>query len=304
LKDENDVAAVLKAIVDSREFSEKAFVKSVEKQNKIFVSEDGSKDEKIVFLHLPKTGGTTLHNLLINNFHKDKICPERFNGLRNYSTDQLGKFELYSGHFDLPSVNLIPGTKKIIMMIRDPVERLISLYYFQRSHRHEVIERNNLGLARLANKYLIADFFKASEVRSHLAINNSMTAVLTQSIECNRWEEIPGELSKQIDASFFAEKAMRELNDLSAFGIMERFDESVELIFSTINLPLPRKIEKMQVLDSIMMHEPGLKKIEREPVTQVVRALISDLVKVDMYLYKEACKIFDQRVAALRGLVN
>jgi hypothetical protein len=191
-------------------------------------------------------------------------------------------------------VKLIPGRKKIITMLREPVARLISMYYFQRAHRIEVIECNNLELARLANKYAMADFFRAEEVRSHFAINNAMTRVLTQCIEGNRWEAAA---SSNIDD----EPDLEELKALDAFGIMERYDESVALIFPSIGLPVPEKIEKKQVLDIIVEQEPGLRKIDKEPVTEEIRSLIADLVKVDVKLYREACKIFEKRLAAMRG---
>lgn len=183
-------------------------------------------------------------------------------------------------------------------MLREPVARLISMYYFQRAHRIEVIERNNLELARLANKYAMADFFRAEEVRSHSAINNAMTRVLTQCIEGNRWEAAA---SSNIDVEPDLNLALEELKALDAFGIMERYDESVALIFRTIGLPVPEKIEKKQVLDVIVEQEPGLRKIDKEPVTEEIRSLIADLVKVDVKLYREACKIFEKRLAAMQG---
>jgi hypothetical protein len=72
-------------------------------------------------------------------------------------------------------------------------------------------------------------------------------------------------------------------------------------IFPTIGLPVPEKIEKKQVLDVIVEQEPGLRKIDKEPVTEAIRALIADLVKVDVKLYREACKIFEKRLAAMQG---
>src|SRR5262249_170075 len=92
---------------------------------------------KLVFLHHPKTGGTTLHHILMRGFDEDEICPERFNGLQHYSAGDLARYRYFSGHFDLLSVSLIPGEKKIITMLREPISRLISLYYFQRAHKAE-----------------------------------------------------------------------------------------------------------------------------------------------------------------------
>jgi hypothetical protein len=257
-------------------------------------------ENKLVFLHLPKTGGTTLHNLLLPHFPQEAVCPERFNGLRYFTAVELARYRLFSGHFDLPSARLIPGRKRIITMLREPVARLVSLYHFLRAHRKEVIEREDLYLARLANQYTMEDFFRAEEVRSHPAINNALARALTQFLEGKRWEEKHELRCDQADLPDGA-LALKELKALDAFGIMERYDESVALIFPTIGLPVPEKIEKKQVLDVIVEQEPGLRKIDKEPVTEEVRSLIADLVKVDVKLYREACRIFEERLAAMQG---
>ena len=257
-------------------------------------------ENKLVFLHLPKTGGTTLHSLLLPHFAEEAVCPERFNGLRYFTAVELVRYRFFSGHFDLPSARLIPGRKRIITMLREPVARLVSLYHFLRAHRKEVIEREGLYLALLANQYTMEDFFRAEEVRFHPAINNALARALTQFLEGKRWEEKHELRCDQADLPDGA-LALKELKALDAFGIMERYDESVALIFPSIGLPVPEKIEKKQVLDVIVEQEPGLRKIDKEPVTEEVRSLTVDLVKVDVKLYREACKIFEKRLAAMQG---
>ncbi len=292
----NGLTDVLTQILGSQEFKDKPLTKLIkanQKGNSNFAAHD-LVEQKLAFLHLPKTGGTTLHHLLVQHFERDDICPERFNGLRHYTAGELARYRYFSGHFDLPSVRLIPGRKMVITMLREPVARLISLYYFQRAHKIEVIERNNLELARLANKYSMADFFRAEEVRSHFAINNAMTRALTQCLEGSRWEAKAS--SSVADDKLPLNVALKELKALDAFGIMERYDDSMALIFSTIGLPLPAKIEKKQVLSVIVEREPGLHKIDKEPVTNETMKLISDLVKTDMKLYHQASKIFEKRI--------
>lgn len=249
--------------------------------------------EKIVFLHIPKTGGTTLHHLLLPHFAEEFVCPERFNGLRHYPAGKLARYRLFSGHFDLPSVQLIPGPKKIVTLLREPVSRLVSLYHFARAHRPEIIERDGLELHRLANKYSMADFFRAKEVRNHPAINNAMTRVLSQAIGGTRWEaqaSIP-----DTGDTLSVDDALYALKSLTAFGIMERYAESVALIFKALNLPRPAAIVPRQVLDVIVEEEPGLRRIEKEPVTDEIRTLTVELVEADTELYRKAAEIFERR---------
>jgi len=255
-------------------------------------------EPKLVFMHIPKTGGTTLHHLLINSFDKEEVCPERFNGLRHYRAGELARYRYFSGHFDLPSVRLIPGRKRVITMLREPVARLISLYYFLRSYKPAIIETDQLELARLANQYAMADFFRAREVRSHAAVNNAMTRVLIDTIAVDRWEGKSGDALA--DCRPFLQLAIRELESLDAFGILERYDDSVELICQSIGFNKPAKVKPMQVLEVIMDTEPGLKRIEKEPVTEEIRREIRSVAETDIEFYRHASKVFENRLSLLR----
>ena len=302
-----DLAPVLTEIVRSEEFRKTHAPRGARPQAKAAgpvaqprhsFSVRDLETPKLVFLHHPKSGGTTLHRLLIKAFDKHEVCPERFNGLRHYPAGDLAGYRFFSGHFDLPSVRLIPGRKTVVTMIREPVARLISLYYFQRAHRAEAIEERRLKLARLANKYGMKEFFSDPEVRLHPAINNSLTRLLVDTLEKDRWEQdarLDTPASEQ-----FVELALRELSSLDAFGLMERYDESVELICAAAGLKVPAHVDAHQVLDVIMDQEAGLRRIEKEPVTDEIRRLITQLVQVDVQVYRRASEVFEERLTTLR----
>jgi len=253
---------------------------------------------KLVFMHHPKTGGTTLHDIFLGAFAKDEVCPERFNGLRHCTAAELTRYRYFSGHFDLPSLKLIPGKKIVITMLREPIDRLISLYNFERAHRPEVIRENNLELARLANAYTLEEFLLAAEVRAHPAINNSMTRALVDKLDAYRWEHRASVTLS--DAEQYASLALHQLKSLHSFGIMERYSDSVALIFASLGLEPPQQIERKQVLDVVMETNPGLRRIDREPVTGRIRQLAAELVKADAYLYTRACRLFAKRLSAMQ----
>ena len=303
---EGDIALILTEVIRSDEFARKyprglprrpSMATTISHTTPGFSARD-LQIPKVVFLHHPKSGGTTLHHILARAFAKDEICPERFNGLRHFPAGELARYRFFSGHFDLPSVHLIPGCKKIVTMVREPVARLISLYYFQRAHRAEVIEKKGLELARLANKYAMKEFFLAPEVRAHPAINNSLTRILVDTMEGERWEQ-NARLSAT-DSEQYAQLALRELSALDAFGLMERYAESTELICAALGFDAPGTIEARQVFDVITTEEPGLRRIEKEPVTGEIRTLIEGLVQTDRQVYARARGLFDERLATHR----
>jgi hypothetical protein len=125
----NGVAECLLSVICSPEFRERQRGAAREQQFDLHDLEV----EKIVFLHLPKTGGTPLHHLLSSGLSKDAVCPERHNGLHAYSGIELAKYRLFSGHYDYPSTCLIPGRRALITMLREPIARLVSLLPFSES---------------------------------------------------------------------------------------------------------------------------------------------------------------------------
>jgi len=95
-------------------------------------------------MHIPKTGGTSLHDILVGNFCPEEICPERFNALKKYSQEELARYSYFSGHFDRESINYISADKDIITLFREPKARILSLYYFWKAHKNSHIEKHNL----------------------------------------------------------------------------------------------------------------------------------------------------------------
>lgn len=56
-----------------------------------------SKRAKLVFFHLPKTGGTTLHDLLVTNFKPEDVCPARqAPDMARLREEDLERFSLFS----------------------------------------------------------------------------------------------------------------------------------------------------------------------------------------------------------------
>ncbi|MFZ0616822.1 MAG: DUF4214 domain-containing protein [Chthoniobacterales bacterium] len=286
VEEPDGVARCLNAMICSDEFANR--MRSATRKTG-FRKED-LEEEKIIFLHLPKTGGTTLHHLLVEGRSDGEICPERHNGLHAFTAGELAKYRVFSGHFDHPSTELIPGRKAVITMFREPVARLVSLYHFQKSHRDEVIERDGLRIARLARDHSMAEFFALEEIRSHPTINNAMTRILSERVPLWRWEagsQYSGPLQPPN-----LEVALKNLKGLRAFGIIEQYDESIRVMFDKLGLPIPQEIPRKMVLDKIMEEDPGLEIIEKEPVTQELRDLLEELTEVDARLYARATALF------------
>ena len=79
----------------------------------------------LAFLHLRKTGGTTLHDRIAAAFERHEVCPERFGRLQRYSAEELARYQFFSGHYHFDEVAKIPGEKFVFTLLRPPKERIL-----------------------------------------------------------------------------------------------------------------------------------------------------------------------------------
>lgn len=101
--------------------------------------------KRVFFLHIPKTAGQSAHHLVCNYFPEDAICPARLNHqLNEYSFNQLSKYKLFSGHLDWSKLDWMSGKKFAFTILRDPMERLLSYYFYLREQAEIFKQQNQL----------------------------------------------------------------------------------------------------------------------------------------------------------------
>lgn len=295
---QNNIQTLRRNLILSNEFSNKYSSMRNENAYSFITAEDVEKT-KIIFMHVPKTGGTTLHSLLADKFKHAEICPERFNKLGNYKAGELAKYRYYSGHYDFNSCQVIPGlNNEIITFIRKPQDRLISLYYFFRSHTVEYSEANGLRLPILANTHNFCDFLNCKEIYLTNNIFNPYIQLLTGRTPTGEFSFEDENITLN-DADFeLLELAKKRLASIAAFGVLERFDESVKLISNVLGLKLPKEIKKKMVLeDMVDKGSLHMKLVEKEVLTDehYKEILFNSYLDSELYLY--ALELFEERIS-------
>ncbi|MGE3804343.1 MAG: sulfotransferase family 2 domain-containing protein [Gemmataceae bacterium] len=108
---------------------------------------------RLIFLHVPKTAGTSTAALLKRSFHAEEVARLE-NGispfdficwLRALPLDRKRRLRLVLGHMGFGVHAFLPEESTYITVLRHPVDRIISLYYFivrNTDHPwHEIIAR-------------------------------------------------------------------------------------------------------------------------------------------------------------------
>jgi hypothetical protein len=115
------------------------------------------KPQKVLFDHLPKCGGTTVWKYLTSHYRHRKIYPIT-TGDPQYSVEAFKllpevtrhSYDLVLGHLDNEMVDYVHPDSITLTILRDPVERIISHYYYVRrevnNYLHDIVTRNNMTL--------------------------------------------------------------------------------------------------------------------------------------------------------------
>jgi len=239
--------------------------------------------------------------LLKQNFKS--ICPERHNGLGNWSAAALARYNLFSGHFDITTLDLIPAKKmSTVTLLRRPEARLISAYRFLRAHTPQAVypQNHNMKLVRLARENDPVSFFRHPELVRHPTINNGMVRMLSGPLPQKRWEaSYPGRVNPPTITDEAPDQALKialtNLSRMAAFGVVEHIDQSVRYIFETLGLNVPAQIEKHQALDVITQRNPLLEAVPPVEFTPALSAALAPHVTLDEQLYDGALAMLSRR---------
>ena len=108
----------------------------------------GARDQALVFLHLPKCGGTTLNRIIeweYNPLRVFSIDPVLFlwsyKKLNRWPAKRLAGMQVFKGHMPFGIHQRLPQSSTYITFLRDPVERVISAYFFARNYRLHPLHR-------------------------------------------------------------------------------------------------------------------------------------------------------------------
>lgn len=246
---------------------------------------------KILFLHIPKTAGTTLLQIINKQYQngeiadcyfKDPLQTEIF--LKQVSHNPNVK--MIYGHYNLGVRHYLATPYTFFTLLRDPVERVISFYYFLKTVGH-------VHQSKLINMSL-EEFFLSKEIPYIPSLfYNSQTADLSADFP---FLDKGGMIIHFPNTPYppqqppSLEKAKEHMEKyFSVVGITEMFDETLFMLKKAFSW---RDI-------SYTKQNVGINRPTQTQIPNHVIDLIMEKNQLDIQLYQWAKKRFEAKIQQL-----
>ncbi len=222
----------------------------------------------IIFHHVQKTGGTTLRKAISKLFKPENIFiidrKYSLNILQGLTEDEKTKIKFITGHCCYGVHKFIPQQSTYITMVRDPIERVISHYYFVRSDPN-ISPKYYEKLRKMSLKEYVQDNIKG---------NNHQTRALSGKEGICTKETF--ELAKENIKKYY-----------SVIGLLEDYDKTILLLnkeFGWKNL--------FYVKDNETKERPL-----RSCISKDTLECIEENNKFDIEIYRFGKSLFDLKVS-------
>lgn len=234
--------------------------------------------QTVIFHHIPKTAGVTFGRIGGRQYSKGSTFPvvgDKKAAIERFKSLPPGRRRDYRFIYGHQAAKLIDEVESpvLVTMFREPVARVLSLYYYaRRKPRHPLHD--------VSSRYAMEKFFELGMDRQWQEFTDGQFS----SIACIMESKSFGGFSRTRSA----ERLKDILRKQVVFGLLERFDDSLLLIKETLGWKKPVYYTRMNI-------NPAPRE---NPYPKWVVEHIRDRNKKDVELYEFAEKEFARRVGS------
>jgi hypothetical protein len=236
----------------------------------------------VLFLHLPKTAGVTLRQIVVRNYRPHSVeTVSDIVGHREPALPTLPEIDeavseetqIIQGHMVFGWHTVLPRPATYFTFLREPVERVISQYHHIKRGPawtlHELVRTENVSLHEYATseRFLGQDNLQTRLLAGRKLLTEPCTSEMLERAKCHLREHF------------------------TVVGLTERFDESLILLKRQFGWRL------------VLYRKRNVRRVSQadEVVDQATRQSIAGANAFDLELYEYARQLFEQQLANQRS---
>ncbi len=225
---------------------------------------------KLLFDHMPKTGGTSLVTVLEQIIGQDNIASVFGDNARK-ACDRLNNKTVISGHMSFYPGEHLDTERYCLTILRNPIDRVLSAYDFFRNNPNALVTKS----VELANQLKLEDYLECEDSVVRDEVVNAQT---------NHYYYIGHDGSADCSDEAKLAAAKRALDSYNLVGGLEQFEDFVDVLCFeqgwSADLEMPRE-------------NKTVKRTKVSDIPAPIRQRLEELNKLDIELYQYACKLFN-----------
>ncbi len=216
-----------------------------------------------LFLHIQKTAGTSIVHMAARHYGNSDVSSH--GDFEGRDPHEFSNTAFVSGHFGYDFARTLMQDRYTFTFLRDPIERVLSFYYFCRGMNPE--ER---PIYRVARNLDLEDFIRA-------AVDDDLVKKRIWNNQVWRIATGPGSTSTDdMTDEEMLELATSHLEEFSHVGFTETFDKDVKIIMRGLEITSQDLPEKVNVTED---------RITASDISASLLSMIEEITQLDRKLY-------------------
>lgn len=245
----------------------------------------------VFLLRSHKTAGQSFSRGLRAAFRPDEISPHYYTWQYGIlSPDDLSQYRYLSGHVGRPTVARVSPDSRLLTILRSPVDRLISSYFFWRSQVARVPETDHHDVALRLQSMTLLDFVKSEDPVIRRAAWNVQARLLAGADYGMDPATRTQLFGFEEDVETVIGRAMEGFEDFAVIGTVDRFEDSVRAAYRVLDLPgeprfeynnrTPSRFKDQGVTDEVLEYARQMTEAD-QIVYDAANARLSELTSTD-----------------------